>query len=133
MSHPVTLIRGDGTGPELAAVTKDVLDATGVAFDWNEVEAGVDIMKTAGTPLPDARLQALSAFTRQLVEKRGWVSADDVQEFQGAGFTQAQVLEVILGVGMKTLSNFANHIADPPVDDAFAANAWKAPEGANAS
>jgi len=59
MSHPVTLIRGDGTGPELAAVTKDVLDATGVAFDWNEVEAGIDIMETAGTPLPDEVLKSI--------------------------------------------------------------------------
>lgn len=59
MSHPVTLIRGDGTGPELAQVTKDVLDATGVAFDWSEVDAGVDIMESAGTPLPDAVLESI--------------------------------------------------------------------------
>ncbi len=59
MKHPVTLIRGDGTGPELAQVTKDVLDATGVEFAWNEVEAGVDIMETAGTPLPDDVLESI--------------------------------------------------------------------------
>ena len=58
MRHPVTLIRGDGTGPELAAVTQSVLDATGVAFEWHPVEAGVDVMEKLGTPLPDAvRLQ----------------------------------------------------------------------------
>ncbi|MBL8860285.1 MAG: isocitrate/isopropylmalate dehydrogenase family protein [Planctomycetes bacterium] len=57
--HPVTLIRGDGTGPELAAVTKTVLDATGVHFDWVEVEAGVDIMQTAGTPLPENVLASI--------------------------------------------------------------------------
>ena len=57
--HPVTLIKGDGTGPELAAVTKTVLDATGVAFDWVEVEAGVDIMEKAGTPLPDNVLTSI--------------------------------------------------------------------------
>lgn len=59
MRHPVTLIRGDGTGPELAQVTRDVLDATGVAFDWHEVDAGVDIMATAGTPLPQAVLDSI--------------------------------------------------------------------------
>jgi isocitrate dehydrogenase (NAD+) len=59
MAHAVTLIRGDGTGPELAQVTRDVLDATGVAFDWVEVEAGVDIMETAGTPLPDNVLESI--------------------------------------------------------------------------
>jgi len=57
--HPVTLIKGDGTGPELAQVTKTVLDATGVKFEWVEVEAGVDIMETAGTPLPDNVLTSI--------------------------------------------------------------------------
>jgi len=59
MRHPVTLIRGDGTGPELAAVTKEVLDATGVAFDWIEVDAGVDVMEKKGTPLPDDVLASI--------------------------------------------------------------------------
>ena len=52
MAHNVTLIRGDGTGPELVEAAKKVLDGTGVAFNWDVVEAGVDIMETAGTPLP---------------------------------------------------------------------------------
>jgi len=59
--HSVTLIRGDGTGPELAAVTKEVLDATGVAFDWTIAEAGVDVMETRGTPLPPETLEAIKA------------------------------------------------------------------------
>ena len=59
MRHPVTLIRGDGTGPELAAVTKKVLDATGVQFEWHEVDAGVDVMEKAGTPLPDSVLASI--------------------------------------------------------------------------
>ncbi len=58
-THAVTLIRGDGTGPELAAVTREVLDATGVSFAWDVVDAGVDVMKTAGTPLPDDVLASL--------------------------------------------------------------------------
>ncbi len=52
MTHSVTLIRGDGTGPELVEAARRVLDATGVKFQWDVVEAGVDIMETAGTPLP---------------------------------------------------------------------------------
>jgi isocitrate dehydrogenase (NAD+) len=51
--HKVTLIPGDGTGPEICAVVKNVVAATGVKIEWDQVEAGVDIMKTAGTPLPD--------------------------------------------------------------------------------
>ncbi len=61
MPHPVTLILGDGTGPELARVTRDVLDATGVRFEWHEAEAGVDVMAARGTPLPDETLESIRA------------------------------------------------------------------------
>src|SRR3982750_4568049 len=53
MAHRVTLIPGDGIGPELAEATRRVLEATGVGFDWDVRHAGVDVMETAGTPLPD--------------------------------------------------------------------------------
>jgi isocitrate dehydrogenase (NAD+) len=59
MAHRATLIRGDGTGPELAAAAKAVLEGTGVKFDWEVMEAGVDVMKTAGTPLPEETLASL--------------------------------------------------------------------------
>jgi isocitrate dehydrogenase (NAD+) len=59
MAHQVTLIRGDGTGPELAQVTRDVLDATGVAFQWHEVDAGIDVMASAGTPMPPSVLESI--------------------------------------------------------------------------
>jgi isocitrate dehydrogenase (NAD+) len=61
MTHPVTLIRGDGTGPELAEVTREVLDATGVSIEWHEAEAGVDVMASHGTPLPDETLESIRA------------------------------------------------------------------------
>ena len=57
--HPVTLILGDGTGPELARIARDVIDATGVAIDWVEVEAGVDALQKFGTPLPDVVLESI--------------------------------------------------------------------------
>lgn len=60
MAHQVTFIPGDGTGPEIADATKRVLDATGVEFDWDVQEAGVDIMEKAGTPLPDSVLESLA-------------------------------------------------------------------------
>ena len=59
MAHRVTFIPGDGTGPEIADATKRVLDATGVDFEWDVQEAGVDIMETAGTPLPDSVIEAI--------------------------------------------------------------------------
>ena len=59
MSHDVTLIRGDGTGPELVEATRRVLEATGVQFNWDVVDAGVDVMDTAGTPLPPNVLESI--------------------------------------------------------------------------
>jgi isocitrate dehydrogenase (NAD+) len=61
MAHRVTLIPGDGTGPELTEATRRVLEATGVAFDWDVRAAGVDVMETAGTPLPDETLASIQA------------------------------------------------------------------------
>jgi len=59
MAYEVTLITGDGTGPELAAAAKRCVDATGVKINWDEQEAGVDVMARTGTPLPEACLESL--------------------------------------------------------------------------
>jgi isocitrate dehydrogenase (NAD+) len=59
VAYDVTFIPGDGTGPEIAEATKRVLDATGVDFNWDVQEAGIDIMETAGTPLPDSVLESI--------------------------------------------------------------------------
>ena len=59
MAHRVTLIPGDGTGPELTEAARRVLEATGVAFEWDVREAGVDVMDEAGTPLPDETLESI--------------------------------------------------------------------------
>jgi isocitrate dehydrogenase (NAD+) len=61
MAYRVTLIPGDGTGPELVAATRRVLEATGVVFDWDIREAGADVMDTYGTPLPDQVLDSIRA------------------------------------------------------------------------
>ena len=59
MAHKVTFIRGDGTGPELAEATRGVLEATGVQFDWDFQDAGIDVMEKEGTPLPDRLLESI--------------------------------------------------------------------------
>ena len=59
MAHRVTLIPGDGTGPELTEATRRVLEATGVAFEWDVRQAGVDVMEEAGTPLPEGTLASV--------------------------------------------------------------------------
>jgi isocitrate dehydrogenase (NAD+) len=62
-THRVTLIPGDGTGPELTEATRRVLEAaaatSGSSFDWDQQEAGVDIMETAGTPLPQETIDSV--------------------------------------------------------------------------
>ena len=59
MAHEVTLITGDGVGPELAAAAKKCVDATGVDINWDEQEAGIDVMERTGTPLPDAVMESI--------------------------------------------------------------------------
>jgi isocitrate dehydrogenase (NAD+) len=59
MAHRVTLIPGDGIGPELAAATKRVLDASGVEFEWEVVDAGEAVLAREGTPLPQSVLDSI--------------------------------------------------------------------------
>jgi isocitrate dehydrogenase (NAD+) len=59
MAHDVTLITGDGVGPELAEAARLCVDATGVNIKWDVQEAGVDVMERLGTPLPDAVLESV--------------------------------------------------------------------------
>ncbi|MHB8491358.1 MAG: isocitrate/isopropylmalate dehydrogenase family protein [Solirubrobacteraceae bacterium] len=59
MAHEVTLIPGDGTGPELAEATRRVLEATGVQFTWDRQEAGIDEYEAHGNPFPEATLASL--------------------------------------------------------------------------
>lgn len=76
-------------------------------------------------PLPDARLNTLALFTRAVVRDRGFVAQDVLAAFLKAGFTQSQVIEVVLGVAMKTLSNYVNHLTGTKTNPEFAAEAWK--------
>ena len=59
MAHEVTFIPGDGTGPELAEATRRVLEATGVAFEWDVQPAGVDAFEESGNPFPPATLESI--------------------------------------------------------------------------
>jgi isocitrate dehydrogenase (NAD+) len=59
MAHDVTLITGDGTGPELAEAARRCIDATGVAINWDVREAGVDVMARTGPPLPDDTMDSV--------------------------------------------------------------------------
>lgn len=79
--------------------------------------------------LQDQKLNALVAFTRAVVRERGWVAgSQELKDFFAAGYTQQNALEVVLGVAMKTLSNYTTHLTDTPLDAAFANEAWQAPD-----
>lgn len=77
-----------------------------------------------GYPLPDKKLEALRQFVRAVVKSRGYATEAEVNSFLYAGYTRAQLFDVLVGVGMKTLSNYTNHIADTPLDKAFQPQAW---------
>ncbi|HWH10942.1 MAG TPA: isocitrate/isopropylmalate family dehydrogenase [Solirubrobacteraceae bacterium] len=63
MAHEVTLIPGDGTGPELTLATQRVLEATGVEFVWDVQQAGIDAFEATGNPFPDETLASLRRTT----------------------------------------------------------------------
>jgi uncharacterized peroxidase-related enzyme len=89
-------------------------------------EAAIEALREGG-PLADPRLQALRAFTAAVVLERGRVQPGELDGFLAAGFTRAQVLEVLVAVAAKTISNYANRIAGTPLDAFMAKTAWIAP------
>ncbi len=75
-------------------------------------------------PLPTAKLQALQDATLSIVRNRGNISEAEVQTFYSAGYTPRNLLEIILGLSQKVISNYTNHIAQTPVDKVFEKFAW---------
>ena len=73
--------------------------------------------------LPDAKMNALRDFTQSMVEEKGWVNEEKVNRFIEAGFTKAQVFEVVMGVSLKTLTNYCNHLAGAEPNAEFIAMA----------
>jgi len=78
--------------------------------------------------IPDPKVGALSTFTRQMVVKRGLISKADGAAFLGAGYTERHMLEVVLAIAVKTLSNYSNHLFHTKLDDMFAGHSWSPPE-----
>ena len=73
----------------------------------------------------DAKLAALSGFTRALIEKRGHVSEGDLATFSGAGFHPDQVLEVIAGLAVSLMANYAGNVTKPLLEEPFAPQRWE--------
>ena len=77
------------------------------------------------TTIPDEKLQTLHVTTLALVRNRGHLTEQELADFFDAGYEKQQLLEIILGISQKVMSNYVNHLADTPVDAAFQAHLWK--------
>lgn len=73
-----------------------------------------------GIPISDAKLNALVTLVRELVRERGYAKGETIQKFLAAGYAKEHVMELLLGIALKTISNYLDHISPTPVDRAFA-------------
>ncbi len=91
----------------------------------NMKKVPADITEAAKTaaPLADAKLDSLANLTRSVVEKRGWPVETLLERFFAQGYTKANYLELIVGVTMKTFSNYVIHQVGAPIDAAFGGEA----------
>ena len=99
--------------------------AHSVIAGMQKVPADVVQAIRIGQPIADGKLEALRRFVSAMVVTRGLPSEADTQALLNAGYAQAQTLEVVLGIGLKTLSNYTNHVAETPLDQAFGPASWK--------
>ena len=96
---------------------------TGMAKSGRVDDAVIEAIRE-GDPITDDRLEALRVFTETVIRERGWAPEEEVEAFIAAGFTKANVLEVVLGVAHKTLSNYVNHITGTALDKKFGQFSW---------
>src|SRR6186997_3415345 len=89
MAHRVTLIPGDGIGPELAEATQRVLDASGVAFEWEVQEAGEACIAEYGTPLPEP---VLASIRKNKIALKGPITTPVGEGFRSVNVTLRQTL-----------------------------------------
>lgn len=91
---------------------------TGIAHMMNVDESIISALHK-GETLSDEKLAVLQATTRAMVDQRGNLSEQQVADFKAAGYGEQQLLEIVLGLSQKVISNFTNHLADTPVDEPF--------------
>jgi len=96
---------------------------TGIAKMMKVDDAITEALRNE-TKLEDSKLEALRTMTLKIVRNRGNVTQEDLDAFYEAGYGERQVLEIILGLSQKTISNYVNHIANTPVDEGFKKYNW---------
>lgn len=95
MPRTITLIPGDGIGPEVARATQQVLDASGIAIDWDVQEAGAEVAKRSGTTLPD---EVLDSIRRNKVALKGPIGTPIGKGFRSVNVTLRQALDLYANV-----------------------------------
>ena len=85
------------------------------------VPADVVSAVRSNQPVSDPKLEALIALTKEIVSQRGHVDAQTIENFLAAGYRKDQILEVLIGVALKTMSNYLDHISPTELDPAFQA------------
>jgi len=91
LAHRITLIPGDGTGPEITEATRRVIEATGVPIEWEVKEAGVDVMDKYGTPLPD---EVLDSIRRNKVALKGPITTPIGKGFRSVNVALRKLLDL---------------------------------------
>ena len=97
---------------------------TGIAH-MMKVDAALNEALRNGTSMPTEKLQVLHDTTLYMVRNRGHLTDAEVEAFYAAGYTQRQLLEIVLGLSQKVMSNYVNHLAKTPVDKIFEKFAWQ--------
>lgn len=96
-----------------------------IADKMSKVPADVLEILRMGGSITDAKLATLSSFTRTMLEQRGNPTTAQLNDFKDAGYSDRQVLEIVLAIAVKTLSNYSNHLFHTEVDAPFQKYVWQ--------
>ncbi|MBC2579543.1 isocitrate dehydrogenase (NAD(+)) [Clostridium sp. DJ247] len=110
MTHKITLIPGDGIGPEVTAAARKVIDAAGVKIEWEVVKAGEEVIKEYGTPLPD---YVLDSIKKNKVALKGPVTTPVGKGFRSVNVTLRQTLNLYANIRpIKTYEGIKSRFSD---------------------
>lgn len=96
---------------------------TAIAKSMNVDDSITEALRNR-TEMPSAKLQTLHEMTLAITKNRGNIAQEEVNAFYEAGYNQRQLLEIILALSQKVISNYTNHIAETPLDKAFEKFEW---------
>ena len=98
--------------------------AHSIVADMQSIPMEITLAIRNDGPIPDLKLEALRTLVTALVDQRGEISELEIKHFLDAGYQLVHLMDVMVGIGQKTLSNYTNHLAETPLDAAFKDRAW---------